>query len=777
MSQDGVPQQGGAAFENVAPQRGNEGQSGHQFFEVDVALSGDGKGKRSQTTMKHTIKKNLRTVFSPIRVGPFLLVVMLAVVAWYLEWVKLKKTEKVSVCTGVSGEDAVKCTLNEPFGGSCAVGRAFDHGEGQPKCNLKLTTEELKPSSWKGYVALAGVFCVIWFSALGIAPELVMMSVCTIFGFCGIISDKEAFSGFGDPSIIALVILFIVSNAIERSELLDILLSKALSKTNSVMSAQCVLCLASGILSGFVNNTPLCAMLMPVIVTWSLRRGVDPNMFLLPLAYSCSVGGGITKIGSPPNMIAAAKLNDMGISINFIELGIACFPMLVATALYTMFAGPFLLTASRPPPGQTAITDANKNNAAEPLVPAENVALVDESVVPPGMYRFSWRVAGCAAGKSWAEMGLQFIGNSNIEHVRRNGVPVEDAAGPPEEVLLEAFDEIVVNADAGTIALQRRVDGLELVGGVAGSINKFGSKRRKRCLFEVVCPKMADDEFRCMLAYHHCALFATREAAGGYRIALVEANANTFEAQAKFDFGLISMVQHSTPPRKGRRSDNYRAWITIVIVFVALGLNTIPFPAGGGKTKNLSLVLLSLSAAFLFLLFDIMTVEEELAAMSLKAYLTLSSAYGVGHALKNTGIAYTVGSGMCTAVLGDTGGEASNGQIFAVGGAVMLVCSILTNLMSNAGTMVLMIPVITSMSDQFPVLKLKYLAFCAIFGCNAPFSTPFAAAVNVMVQDAAGPNQAGYTFMDYVKFGVPLQILCLGIGVSMSFLWVEVLEK
>jgi len=301
-------------------------------------------------------------------------------------------------------------------------------------------------------------------------------------------------------------------------------------------------------------------------------------------------------------------------------------------------------------------------------------------------------------------------------------------------------------------------------------VRRLGSARRVRCLFEALLKDDHQDSGfvqlnELFLDQHAVALISVQgegKSGGshhigkGSRIALLEANERAFEASHAKDFALIRKVAQSTPPRAGRKTDPLRSWGAVILVLSVVVLSA---------TKLLPLASLCVMAAALLIGSDILTVDEAFGSISLAAWLVSGAAIGLGNAMQSTGVAAAIANGLVSAAKH----VCTEDQIpFGIAASVFVATSFLSNLISNTATAALMMPIVEGIAMSEGI-GIKFLVMIVIYAANCPFSTPFATSGNMMVMQPMGPDAPGYVFMDYMRFGLPLQVICLFIGVPACY--------
>ena len=153
----------------------------------------------------------------------------------------------------------------------------------------------------KSYWTVALLVGALLLMANDASPDLVMLGFSVLLVLSDVISNGEAWAGFSSTSVLSIGALFIVARALEETRAVEMILLPLLGKPTGHVSALLRLCLPVAVLSAFMNNTPLVAMLLPVCEGWAARCNLSIKVLLIPLSFSSMLGGQFqtTHIPSP----------------------------------------------------------------------------------------------------------------------------------------------------------------------------------------------------------------------------------------------------------------------------------------------------------------------------------------------------------------------------------------------------------------------------------------------------------------------------------------------
>jgi di/tricarboxylate transporter len=170
-------------------------------------------------------------------------------------------------------------------------------------------------------------FTILLFVTEKLRVDLVALLVLGILALTGLVSPEEAVSGFSNPAVVTVWAVFILSGGLSRTGLANLVGRQVLRLAGTgEIRLLVVIMLAAGVMSAFMNNVGVAALLLPVVIDIARRTGHPPSKLLMPLAFGCLLGGLTTLIGTPPNILASDILRDAGLQpfklFDFFPVGI-----------------------------------------------------------------------------------------------------------------------------------------------------------------------------------------------------------------------------------------------------------------------------------------------------------------------------------------------------------------------------------------------------------------------------------------------------------------------
>ena len=187
------------------------------------------------------------------------------------------------------------------------------------------------------------VFAIVMFVWEKIPLSITAMLVSVGLVLSGVLSPKEAFAGFVDGNVLLFMAMFIVGAAFFETGVAQVVGSVVTKMASTEKMLIVAVMLITGLLSGFLSNTGTAAVLIPVAIGIAQKSGFNQSKFLIPLVLASAMGGNLSLIGAPGNMIAQAGLEKIGLSFGFFDYALIGGPILLVGIIYFLLLGYKLL--------------------------------------------------------------------------------------------------------------------------------------------------------------------------------------------------------------------------------------------------------------------------------------------------------------------------------------------------------------------------------------------------------------------------------------------------
>jgi len=544
----------------------------------------------------------------------------------------------------------------------------------------------------------------------------VALLVLITVGLTGLVGPKEVFSGFSNSAVITVWAVYIVSGGLFATGVADYMgrFILYLSGTSEVRLIA-VIMIVCGSMSAFMNNVGATAMLLPAVVSISWQTKIPVSKLLIPLSFSSLLGGGITLIGTPANILATNIVTERGLPtfgfFDFAPVGIAVF---AAGILYMIVVGRHLLPV-RQPPMDKKITNQLRSYLFEARVLAEG------------------KLAGLSLldSRLGADYDLTVVGivrdKKTKKTLHRNTIIQAD-----DILLLEGSVDKLMNAkDAlGITILSEKQEDLE-----------------------VLDTGQDDDVIEATLAPRSSMVGRTLQAIQfrdrfGFTVLAVQRQGEMITKRLrsiKLQFGDNMLLQgpRDRIPALQQGNDflvleaidipkNVRHKMPIAIAILLAVIGSVVF---AGLDISLAMVI----GAVAMVLTGCLSIEEAHESIDWRTVFLVAGMLPLGSAMESTGTARFIADLMLDTI----GGW---GPYAALAG-VYLLAALITQPMSNAAAMVLVVPIAI---DTAQTLGANHLAFvlAVVVGGVTSFLTPVGHKANVLV---FGPG--GYKFFDYARVG------------------------
>ncbi|MFS6538190.1 SLC13 family permease [Idiomarina loihiensis] len=561
--------------------------------------------------------------------------------------------------------------------------------------------------------------------------DLVAMMALLSAAILGLVPTAEVFSGFGNAAVITVAAVLIISQALWRSGVVDALASAMKNIGDKGWVQMIALTSVTTICSAFISNTGTMAIMIPVALQLARSSGNNPSKLLMPMAFGSLLGGAITMVGTPPNIIIAdIRREAMGESFGIFEFTPVGLSIAIAGLLFMWLLSSWLVPEKAGKSKSQSLYDVS--------------SYLTELYVPEGSN---------FVGETLYELENRSEEDFVIVALQRGE---KRWSAPARYLRLKAEDVLIVEANAETI--QQVIDGTGLELNAEEEIDDRFLKSDDITVIEgivghdsrLIGRSAADIKLRSRYGIN--VLGVAREGQKlGTKLANIRFKPGDVlllqgDAEVLNDvfqrFGCFPLAQRSLRLGSPKQLILPLGIFSAAILAAALGLISVP-------------VAFSLAAG-LMVITNILPLRELYDAIDWPIIVLLGATIPLGSALERSGAADTIAN----AVLYISQGSPD----FVAVGLLLIVTMLLSNIVNNAAAAVLMAPIGISMASSFGASMDPFLMAVAI-GAAVPFLTPIGHQSNILVM---GPG--GYSFSDYWRLGLPLSLLVSAVALVMILL-------
>jgi di/tricarboxylate transporter len=583
-------------------------------------------------------------------------------------------------------------------------------------------------------LAIVGA-AIVLFATEKLRVDVIALLVLLTVALTDLVSPEQAFAGFANSAVITVWAVYIVSAGMLLTGVADLMGRGMLrlagtSETRLIV----VIMIACGVMSAFINNVGATAMLLPVVIGVAQRTGVPISHLLIPLSFSSLLGGNMTLIGTPANILGANILDERGLDgfgfFDFAPMGLIVFAVGV---VYMALLGRRLLPVRESPKDPRALVRTVRDYISEARVPPQT-GLAERTLKESALgAEYDLTVISIIrSGETIGEIGgrtriepddvlvLKGFAADLLRAQERLGFEI--GPGPtPQTAELEGSDITVVEA---TLAPNTTMEGRtlqqknfrETYGFSALAIWRRGEvvTRRLRSL-----PLQFGDAL------------------------LLRGPTHRLQALRDGDEFLLLEPLEQTPLRRNKAPIAVAAMVLVITLVMAFG---VPIAT--------AMVL----GAVLMVVTGCLTMEEAYAHIDWRTVFLVAGMLSLGAAMENTGAA----AYLADLLLDLVGGIGP----LAVLAGIYLLSALITQPMSNAAAVVLMVPIAIDAAQSLGA-SVQPFVLATVIGASTSFLTPIGHKANVLV---FGPG--GYKFFDYTRAGAPLNLLIFAaLMLTLPLIW------
>ena len=583
------------------------------------------------------------------------------------------------------------------------------------------------------------VLSAIFFVNGKVRSDLVALCALVALLIFQILTPDEALSGFSNSVVIMMIGLFVVGGAIFQTGLAKMISSRILKLAgNSEIRLFLLVMLVTSAIGAFVSNTGTVALMLPIVVSLAMSAKMNPSRLLMPLAFASSMGGMMTLIGTPPNLVIQNTLTSAGFEplsfFTFLPVG------LVSVAVGTLVLMPlskWFLSKK----GQKDDNSRSGKSLKE---------LVNEYGLSSNLIRMQVIKDSHLLGKTILELDIRRKYGLNIMEVRRGDASqhrflktiTQKLAEP--DTMLEAEDILYVSGEFDKVQQFAEDYLLDI-------LDDHATEETKSTTNSLDFYDIGIAEIVLMPA---SSLINQTIKESGFRDKF---NVNVLGIRRKKEYllqdlgnerihsGDVLLVQ-GTWSNIARLSKEDSDWVVLGQPLAEAAKVTLDYKAPvAASSKVLMVAMMVLTGCF-------RNVEAAYKTINWESIVLIAAMLPMSLALEKTGASEYISNTLVS-------GLGAYGPVALMAG-IYFTTSLMTMFISNTATAVLLAPIALQSAMQIGVSPVPYL-FAVTVGASMCFASPFSTPPNALVMPAGQ-----YTFMDYVKVGLPLQII---MGIVMIF--------
>jgi len=568
-----------------------------------------------------------------------------------------------------------------------------------------------------------------------ISVDLTAIGIMVILVVSGILTPRETIGGFANPAVITVGAMFVVSKGMMRTGGVEFLGRRIIQLAGgNHRLALIIILLTVAVASAFINNTPVVILFIPVIMTMCCEFGLSPSKFLIPVSYASILAGTCTLIGTSTNIIISDLSVNHGYSgLSMFELSIIGVPIAIVGIIFIYFVAPKVLPSLANPVCQLQDSD-HRQYLAELRIP-EKSSLIGRN---PGNI-FKNRYPNLHV--------IELINKSHIYHPDR------------DQMTITADDILLVKGSLNDLVQILHQEKIELPSSEKGLV--MGAQKDAPIVVELIISphstirgqqlqktELAKDPDIHIIAVKRSNLHMSERQINDVRlqtgdILLIWCHDSKLESiRAETDYIVIEDVYEEIVHKR-------KAWWSIINFIGMVGTATLGIA---------DIMTCALTAAFLMIITGCLQMRDAYKALQGDILLLIAGTIALGAAMQKSGASELYAETFLSFFSGFSPP--------IVLGAIILLTSISTQILSNNATAVLLLPIAISTAIAINVDPKPFIVGIC-FGASACFATPVGYQTNLMVY---GPG--GYRFMDYLKLGIPLNLfVVIGSTLLIPLVW------
>lgn len=578
-------------------------------------------------------------------------------------------------------------------------------------------------------VILVIIFIILSLYKEWTGPALTFVIAVLVLGITQVLEPREIIHGFANEQLAIIVMLLILGDIFRKVSTLDGFFGRIFENIKNVKTFVARLMFLVFPISAFINNTPLVAVMMPIVHTNAKKFKFPLSKILIPLSYAAILGGNITLIGTSTNMVINSMLEEQKVIQNaqllsFFDFTLVGLTMALIGTLYMVFIGVKLL------PSHENIMDS---------VPEIQRNYTVEARLKSGSFLI---------GKTISEAGFKNLKGLTVVEILRENMRI---SAVPQDMLLMEEDILLFTGDTNSIEdFVKKARGVELP-----SLGMFSRKENSK-MVEIVIT---------------------------HNSTLIDKNLKEVKFRASYDASVMAFFRKGEPIVQNLNSEPLQSGDTLLLltgsyfeerikdnndfivvsgnkrkekiqhsksIFLYLGFISVVLLASFGLVKFFNGLLLLLSA---LVIFKVVNPKNIVKSVDFQLVLIIALALSLGTAMLKSGVANLFSDGLLTMLK-------PMGKVSVLAG-IYLLTTLLSAIINVRASSAIIFPIAMSMALTLGENHIPFVLAVA-FGATANFMTPIGYQTNMMVFGAGN-----YKFKDFLRVGIPLTIIYFVVSIAL----------
>ncbi|MCC5791562.1 MAG: SLC13 family permease [Legionellaceae bacterium] len=539
----------------------------------------------------------------------------------------------------------------------------------------------------------------------------------------GIIPSDQAFSGFGNPAVITVAAVMVITAAIGQTGFVEWLLKLFEPFLENAVLHIGLICLVGAVLSAFMNNVGALSLMMPIAIQSALNAKLSPSKILMPLSFATVLGGMTTKIGTPPNLlISAYKEQVTGTPFSMFDFTPVGLSVAIVSLLFLAVVGWRLVPVRRSADKYTADMYHIQDYTTEITIPEHSPVVGMQRCELEKLIEGDFTILGLMRGRK------KRLVIAPHEELQARDIVIIQASHEDLSNLISAGK---LELTQGDIISPESLLGEEITTGEA--VVTFGSRMAGR--------SWQQQRIRSKLGLN---LLAIARSGRALKNRLNHVNLNPGDvvlvqgAAEDFRENIISLGLVPLAERVIHVGFNRSTLIPLALFLLGIILTS---------TQILAVDVAFVLVVILLVVFNLIPMRRVYQSIDWSIIVLLGALIPLGNALISTGAAKLIGETVVSV--------AGLSSPLLIIGLLLLVTMTLSDIMNNAATAVIMAPIAVTIA-QLMHLSIDPFLMAVAIGASCSFLTPISHQNNTLVM---GPG--GYKFFDYLWLGIPLEFIVL----------------